>query len=130
MAVSVKKSVRQRQIDYAEIRQTLESLLAVLNEKQDLRRKSLREERQSVDFSQRDDLTGEDIGFALVSMATKQIHEVEEALLRLRSGVYGKCVSCKDMISTGRLRALPTTIKCRECVELGMTAKQKRFPRR
>jgi len=42
---------------------------------------------------------------------------IEWALVRMKQGNYGICASCGDAISRARLRAVPWTEFCRDCME-------------
>ena len=42
---------------------------------------------------------------------------IEWALVRLNKGNYGLCTACGNPISRARLRAVPWTDCCRDCVE-------------
>lgn len=44
-----------------------------------------------------------------------QLTEIEETLVRIKKGTYGKCLSCKKMIDTDRLAIKPTALYCVEC---------------
>jgi|GEM_PF-661607 RNA polymerase-binding transcription factor DksA len=48
-------------------------------------------------------------------LCDKDSKEIETALIRIQSGVYGKCKTCKGNIEEGRLEALPTTEICGDC---------------
>ena len=53
------------------------------------------------------------------------LREVEEALLRVKEGVYGVCQECEEPISPKRLQALPWAKFCVRCQEmLGAMADQ------
>lgn len=41
--------------------------------------------------------------------------EIEEALVRIKKGTYGKCLSCGRAIGDGRLTIKPTALYCVEC---------------
>jgi len=43
------------------------------------------------------------------------LEEIDEAILRIVQGIYGKCLSCGRYIALARLRALPTTRLCIDC---------------
>ncbi len=43
------------------------------------------------------------------------LEEIDEAILRIVRGTYGKCLSCGRYIALARLRALPTTRLCIDC---------------
>ncbi len=45
------------------------------------------------------------------------LRAIEEALARIRQGIYGTCEACKQPISKARLEAVPWTHLCRECKE-------------
>ena len=40
---------------------------------------------------------------------------IEEALVRVKQGTYGVCVTCGQLISKARLDAVPWTHRCRNC---------------
>jgi len=42
---------------------------------------------------------------------------IEEALARIKLGIYGVCEICKRPISRARLQAVPWTRHCRNCKE-------------
>jgi DnaK suppressor protein len=52
----------------------------------------------------------------------RTLREIDAALARISTGVYGECARCENEIGIGRLRALPTTMLCIECA----TAREKR----
>lgn len=43
------------------------------------------------------------------------LEDIDEALKRIVTGVYGKCLSCGGYIALARLHALPTTRLCIDC---------------
>jgi len=66
-------------------------------------------EEQSVDdFVQEVDL-------ALMQMKSETLKKIDQALLRLEEGTYGRCQECETEIPAPRLRALPFASLCREC---------------
>ena len=55
---------------------------------------------------------------AHLSQARSRLRQaIEWALLRLKKGNYGFCAACGNPVSRARLRALPWTRFCRDCVE-------------
>ena len=42
---------------------------------------------------------------------------IEWALIRIKQGNYGICVACGNAISRARLKAVPWTDCCRDCME-------------
>jgi DnaK suppressor protein len=66
-------------------------------------------EEQSVDdFVQEVDL-------ALMQMKSETLKKIDQALLRLEEGTYGRCQECGTEIPAARLRALPFAALCRDC---------------
>ena len=45
------------------------------------------------------------------------LHMVDGALLRIREGTFGECISCGEEINSKRLEAVPWTRHCIECQE-------------
>ncbi|MGE0815518.1 MAG: TraR/DksA family transcriptional regulator [Vicinamibacterales bacterium] len=60
----------------------------------------------------------QDIGIAMTELAADALARVDEALTRLASGAYGRCLDCEGEIAEIRLAALPFAVRCRECEEL------------
>jgi DnaK suppressor protein len=58
-----------------------------------------------------------DIGFALIQLKTETLNKIDAALRRLEEGSYGDCFECGEVIAEARLRALPFTVRCRDCEE-------------
>jgi DnaK suppressor protein len=68
-------------------------------------------EEQSVDdFVREVDLT-------LMQMKSETLKKIDEAILRLEEGTYGRCQECDGEIAAPRLRALPFAALCRGCQE-------------
>jgi len=66
-------------------------------------------EEQSVDdFVQEVDL-------ALMQMKSETLKKIDQALLRLEEGSYGRCQECDLEIPAPRLKALPFAALCRDC---------------
>jgi DnaK suppressor protein len=51
----------------------------------------------------------------LRAQADSKLAQVEEALKRLDSGEYGKCVNCGKPIHPDRLKAMPSATVCINC---------------
>ena len=92
---------RRREI-HEKLRSLRESIPTGANEVRDA-------EEQSVDdFVQEVDL-------ALMQMKSETLKKIDQALLRLEEGTYGRCQECETEIPAPRLRALPFASLCREC---------------
>lgn len=57
----------------------------------------------------------EGIALALIEMKAETIARIDEALVRLEAGRYGRCRGCGEEIASSRLRALPFAVRCRDC---------------
>lgn len=53
----------------------------------------------------------------LATQAHRRLKEVEDALLRIERGEYGKCFKCEKNIEISRLRAVPYAKYCLKCQE-------------
>jgi DnaK suppressor protein len=51
----------------------------------------------------------------LAEFESRELSQIDRALIRLKQGTYGLCESCHDKIPVGRLNALPYTTLCIEC---------------
>ena len=56
-----------------------------------------------------------DLEFAVLQMKAETLNKIEEALSRLDDGTFGDCYECGKEIATGRLRALPFAVRCKDC---------------
>jgi DnaK suppressor protein len=85
--------------------------------------------RTEMDGRTTDDDSAQDIADRAASSYTKEflfsqsnndrqlLQMVENALSRIREGVFGECVSCGKEINAKRLEAVPWTRHCIECQE-------------
>lgn len=48
------------------------------------------------------------------ALMSQTLEQVQDALQRIKDGVYGKCIVCGRQIEPARLEALPWTPYCRE----------------
>lgn len=56
-----------------------------------------------------------EIQVALMDRRTRQVVQIQDALVRLSEGRYGFCQECDGFIGVPRLRALPFAQRCRDC---------------
>jgi len=61
------------------------------------------------------DLSEGELDVGLERAERRRLADVEDALMRLDAGSYGRCERCGEMILLGRLRALPWTRVCIGC---------------
>ncbi len=59
----------------------------------------------------------EDVLRYLGTREADELQAIEEALARLQSGSYGRCVRCDGQIAEPRLQAMPATRHCMPCQE-------------
>ena len=53
--------------------------------------------------------------FTLIEMKHKELQSLEQALIRIDKGGYGRCKSCGGWIRPARLEVMPHAIRCRNC---------------
>jgi DnaK suppressor protein len=61
------------------------------------------------------DAGSDEMASALAELDSRELGQIERALLRLKQGTYGVCEGCHNKIPVGRLNALPYTTLCIEC---------------
>lgn len=59
--------------------------------------------------------TGDEMASHLAELDSRELEQIERALIRLKQGTYGVCESCSQKIPVGRLNALPYTTLCIDC---------------
>ena len=58
-----------------------------------------------------------DLDLALLQMRGETLVRIDEALMRLDAGEYGRCCECAGRIPERRLRAQPFAVRCLTCEE-------------
>jgi DnaK suppressor protein len=58
---------------------------------------------------------GEELAFQLSALESRELAQVERALLRIKQGKYGVCDGCAAKIPLARLNALPYSTLCIKC---------------
>ncbi|MFO0926187.1 MAG: TraR/DksA family transcriptional regulator [Gemmataceae bacterium] len=53
--------------------------------------------------------------FSLLQNQERTLEEIDEALERMRRGLFGRCEECSDAITRPRLQALPYARHCVRC---------------
>src|SRR4051812_24543739 len=61
------------------------------------------------------DSANDEISSQLVEIESRELGQIEHALQRIASGMYGRCEFCGGKISEARLNALPYTNSCIDC---------------
>lgn len=54
-------------------------------------------------------------GFGMAEKTAEEVYEIDEALARIESGLYGICENCGRPINFDRLRARPWVVRCAGC---------------
>jgi DnaK suppressor protein len=52
---------------------------------------------------------------ALSGTLNDKLHEIDEALIKLEDGTYGRCQECGGEIGEARLEAMPAAVLCITC---------------
>jgi DnaK suppressor protein len=61
------------------------------------------------------DAAQDEISSQLAEVESRELANIERALVRMRSGTYGECEGCGERIPLARLNALPYATSCIEC---------------
>jgi DnaK suppressor protein len=61
------------------------------------------------------DASSDEMASQLAEFDSRELTQIERALVRLKQGTYGLCEACQKKIPIGRLNALPYTTYCIEC---------------
>jgi DnaK suppressor protein len=61
------------------------------------------------------DAGSDEMSSQLAEFDSRELTQIERALVRLKQGTYGLCEMCQKRIPIGRLNALPYTTYCIEC---------------
>src|SRR3954451_18386691 len=61
------------------------------------------------------DTGSEEVASQLAEIESKELHQIERAMDKLRNGSYGLCEGCQKRIPVARLNALPFVTNCIEC---------------
>ena len=61
------------------------------------------------------DTANDEINSQLAEIESRELGQIEHALERLLSGVYGRCEFCGGKIAEARINALPYTNSCIDC---------------
>lgn len=59
-----------------------------------------------------------DLAISNLDRSVRWLHEIEDALSRLKLGAYGTCANCDEEIGPKRLRAVPWARFCLKCQEI------------
>jgi len=61
------------------------------------------------------DTANDEISSQLAELESRELEQIENALVRIEKGVYGRCEVCGGKIAEARLNALPYTATCIDC---------------
>jgi DnaK suppressor protein len=56
-----------------------------------------------------------DVACLLAEAGSKELGEIDEALVRIKAGTFGMCEDCEDAIPFARLEAIPNASLCLHC---------------
>jgi len=55
--------------------------------------------------------------FSIIELKYQELEKIEQALTRIESGTYGRCINCGGWIGRARLEVMPAAVRCRKCQE-------------
>lgn len=61
------------------------------------------------------DSGSEEVSSQLAELESRELHQIERSLARLKQGTYGVCEGCAKKIPVSRLNALPFSTTCVGC---------------
>jgi DnaK suppressor protein len=61
------------------------------------------------------DAAQDEISSQLAEVESRELANIERAIVRMKSGSYGECEGCGERIPLARLNALPYATSCIEC---------------
>jgi len=61
------------------------------------------------------DAAQDEISSQLAEVESRELANIEHALVRIKNGTYGECEICNNRIPVARLNALPYATSCIEC---------------
>src|SRR5216110_1853091 len=105
---------------HAELRDLLSSRKREIQDDLHSRIRSVRTDRENEvrdELEDSDARSHRDIELAMLQIKTETLARIEEALVRLDAGEYGRCFACAAEIAATRLRALPFAVRCTKCEE-------------
>jgi DnaK suppressor protein len=77
--------------------------------------KQLREQTGGDVVDEALDAAQDEISSQLAEVESRELANIERALVRMRNGSYGECEGCGERIPLARLNALPYATSCIEC---------------
>jgi DnaK suppressor protein len=104
-AAGLASQLAQQEVDLLARRHTLKDEIARMG----------RDGRDSAEYSA--DQTTFGVNAALLAATARTMRGIEDALQRLRSETYGRCLDCSEAIAPARLEALPFAERCLRCQE-------------
>jgi DnaK suppressor protein len=97
-------------------------LARLINETQDEMNPELKTNFIDIDGDVADDERVADVivdtDNAVIGMHLQEVNDLNAALDRIQTGVYGGCIDCGDDIAYERLSAYPTAKRCIKCQRL------------
>jgi DnaK suppressor protein len=77
--------------------------------------KQLREQTGGDVVDEALDAAQDEISSQLAEVESRELANIERALVRMKNGSYGECEICNERIPLARLNALPYATSCIEC---------------
>lgn len=112
-------NVKKRMLEFQQKRLSLrrnQLLMEVDDRFKKSKNKNLPQSTDSIEMAS-ENLQNE-LAMTIAHKEIKEIHEIDDALRRIRAGTYGVCTNCGCEIHVERLKALPYVTLCVACKEL------------
>ncbi len=104
-----------QEAEIAKVRRTLEDQKAHLEDRLSRIKANVRRGFNADSGEMAKELEDQEVVDALGNEATAELRQISDALKRIDTGDYGKCLDCGDQISGKRLVANPVADLCIDC---------------
>ena len=114
----------QQPVDFADVARRLKARRDELSGRLSEVRADQRRVREPLSLDSSDRATqreNDDVIDAIGLSAESELLEIKNALTRIETGTYGRCISCGSRIGAARLHAIPYTQRCRACAATTQT---------
>lgn len=110
----------QQPVDFADIARRLRARRDELNGRLSEVRADQRRVREPLSLDSSDRAAqreNDDVIDAIGLSAEHELLEIKNALARIETGTYGRCIACGTRIGMARLHAVPYAQRCSSCAE-------------
>jgi len=88
--------------------------------REDLERDAIEKHREIADvIREHGDVALEELResntLSLIGLKVEELEEIDQALNRIETDQYGRCIDCGEWINEERLKIMPYAVRCRNC---------------